>query len=549
MRKLTLTATFILCMVQVALAPAQTVPSEIKTVTLFSNQALIQREAAAAVDKGLNEILLETETFSIDPDSVMAKVFGDGEVFSVQYKETPVKEPPQEKIRRLEEKLRQLRLSKKELLDRNQALKKQEAFLDAFIDFSQTQVPKDIATGLPKPEELGRTLSFLSTNYQKLYEQARNLDSQIEDLERNIQVAEKELEALRGSHRQVTRVIEILFQSAKEQRVRIQAQYLSRNAQWQPLYKVAVPADLSQIDLTLFSRITQKTGEDWNAVDLAVSTVIPLRGIGLPTLYSWLLDMPRPAPVGAARDRAAAYQKAEPAMESAAPPAALDEEGRQPEAGFAQARRRESPLSFEYTLPRPISIASRDKETLLPLFTKKLQGDFYYYCVPKRSAMTFLVARVQSDKELLGGMLNIYFGGQYVGKTLLREKIAGEAFSLNLGADREVVVKRRKTRDSAKETYFGKFERDTVMRELAYKITAENLKDRAVTLKILDHVPVSKTDRIEVKDLQFAPEPAEKDLLDREGVMLWELPLKPGEKKEITIAFAVAYPKEIRPNF
>ena len=547
MRKLTIAAVFTLIMAFSASA-AQTVPSEIKSVTLFSNQALIQREATATVGRGLNEILLATETFSIDPDSVMAKVFGHGEVFSVQYKESPVTEPPQEKIRRLEEKLRQLTLSKRELLDRKQTVQKQEAFLDAFIDFSQAQVPKDIATRLPKPEELGRTLSFLSTNYQQLFEQARNLDTQIETLDREIQVVEKELAALRGSHRQVVKVIEILFQSAKDQKIRIQAQYLSRNAQWEPLYKVSVPTDLSEIDLTMFSKITQKTGEDWNAVGLAVSTVIPLRGAGLPTLYSWLLDLPRPAATGVAGDRTAAYKSA-PAMAPMEEAVALDEEAPQAEAGFAQAQRSQSPLSFEYTLQRPIDIASRDKDTLLPLFSKKLQGDFYHYCVPKRSAMTFLVARVQSDKELLAGMLNLYFGGQYVGKTFVQEKIAGEEFNLNLGADREVVVKRRKIRDTAKETYFGKFERDTVVRELTYKITAENLKDKTVTLKILDHVPVSKTDRIEVKDLQLTPEATEKNILDRQGVLLWEQQLKPEEKKEITIEFVVTYPKEYAPSF
>jgi uncharacterized protein (TIGR02231 family) len=298
----------------------------------------------------------------------------------------------------------------------------------------------------------------------------------------------------------------------------------------------------------MFSKITQKTGEDWNAVRLAVSTVIPLRGAGLPTLYSWLLDLPRPAATGVTGDRTAAYKSA-PAMAPMEEAVALDEEAPQAEAGFVQAQRSQSPLSFEYTLQRPIDIASRDKDTLLPLFNKKLQGDFYHYCVPKRSAMTFLVARVQSDKELLAGMLNLYFGGQYVGKTFVQEKIAGEEFNLNLGADREVVVKRRKIRDTAKETYFGKFERDTVVRELTYKITAENLKDKTVTLKILDHIPVSKTDRIEVKDLQLTPEATEKNILDRQGVLLWEQQLKPKEKKEITIEFVVTYPKEYTPSF
>ena len=58
-----------------------TVPSKIKEVTLFSDQALIKREACLEVKKGLNEILLELEAFSLDKDSVSARVFGAGEVY------------------------------------------------------------------------------------------------------------------------------------------------------------------------------------------------------------------------------------------------------------------------------------------------------------------------------------------------------------------------------------------------------------------------------------------------------------------------------------
>ena len=146
-------------------------------------------------------------------------------------------------------------------------------------------------------------------------------------------------------------------------------------------------------------------------------------------------------------------------------------------------------------------------------------------------------------------MLNVYFEGQYVGKTRLQEKKPGDEFRLNLGADREVAVKREKTGDKADETFLGGFERDTVVRKLTYKITAENRKDRPVRLTVLDRIPVSKTDRIEVKDVRLTPAPDQKNHLDRKGVMRWVLPLKPKEKKEIVLSFTVTYPKEFPPRF
>ena len=112
-----------------SLSFAQTLPSQIKEVTLFSNQALVKREAKVKVHKGLNELALELEAFRVDRDSVSARVFGEGEVFSVQFKEIYLKESPQENIKNLEQKIRELKNSKKILLDEKGILIKKEEFL------------------------------------------------------------------------------------------------------------------------------------------------------------------------------------------------------------------------------------------------------------------------------------------------------------------------------------------------------------------------------------------------------------------------------------
>lgn len=82
-----------------------TVSSRIKRVVLFSDQALVTREAVAELNKGLNDLFLELEAFSVDKDSVSAKVFGEGEIFSVQFKEIYLREPAQENIRALEQRI------------------------------------------------------------------------------------------------------------------------------------------------------------------------------------------------------------------------------------------------------------------------------------------------------------------------------------------------------------------------------------------------------------------------------------------------------------
>jgi uncharacterized protein (TIGR02231 family) len=526
-------------------AARESVSSQVRAITLLSNQALVTREAEVQVHKGFNEILLAVEAFRVDPDSVSARVFGAGEVYSVQLKEIYLEEAPQENIRAVEERLRELKASLQAVEDSKTVLKNKEQFLGSVIDFSKTQVPQDIKTSFPQTEDLEKTLTFLGSSFEKIHHQRRTLNDKAEEFNEQIQAVEKELASLTAGRQREEKAIEVLFNAEQDQPIRIQATYLAYNAFWQPLYKAAVPLDLGAVHLTMFSKVRQKTGEDWRDADLSVSNVVPLRGAGLPELPSWILDMER-------ADKAVYRQKGfgmrpKAAVQTAADEtdtAASEEAEAKEEAPFVDARRKELPLSFEYQMPRKLTIPSKDKETILPLFTKTLKGEFVHYAAPKINPMSFLVCKATADKELLGGPMNVHFGTHFVGKTFLKEKKPGETFDLNLGADREVKIKRETITDKIKETFFGKFERNTVVRRIAFRITAENLKDKPVTVHILDSVPVSRTDKIQVEDLQIEPEPAEKNYQSREGVHRWSLDLQPEEVKQIDVSFVVSYPKE-----
>jgi uncharacterized protein (TIGR02231 family) len=525
---------------------SQLLSSNITDVTLFSNQALISRTCYASVQPGLNELLVEIKAFAVDKDSVSARVFGHGEIVSVQVRDIHLTEFPQDHVRTLEEKLRLLKRLRMSLNDKKAVLAKKEAFLDSLIDFSKIQMPKDIQTHFPDVENLKETIDYLGFASETINQEKQKLNHAIDEKNREIEKLSKELADIRGGRQKAKRAVEVLFKADQTEKIRIEVQYLVKNASWKPFYKVSVPLDLSDIDLTMFSRIFQKSGEDWKKVNLSISNVIPLKGVRLPKLSSWFLDIPRlPKPIALGKSRA---------MKSELGAALEMEEGadysmQQPKiaAETMQAAQKELPLSFEYQIPYPVDIESRSASSLLPILTKKITGNFFHYAIPKRTPLTFLVSETTADRELLSGQLNVYFGGRYIGETYLAEKKAGAPFYLNLGADRAVKVKREKLKDKIKETYFGTIQRDTVVREFEYKITAENMKKQVVRLKIEDSVPVSKTDKIQVKDVKMIPDPDARNYKDKEGVMLWEFKMDPGEKKEIQINYIVTYPTKSPP--
>ncbi len=525
----------------------ETISSKIVEVTLFTDQALVKRKATTKVGKGLKELLLEVEAFNVDSDSVSAKVYGSGEIYSVQLREIYLKEEPQQNIKELRERIKALTNKRNTLQYSIDVLNKKDGFLGSLIDFSKSQIPKELKTSLPDTNKLDKTLLFLDVHLEDINKKRQNTDLKIEEIDKDINLLNNELNSLMNASQSSKMVVEILFNSKKEQDIQIEASYIAYDASWQPFYKVNAPLDLNEIDLIMFSRFIQKTGEDWRDITLSISNVIPMQGAGLPVLDTWSLDIeryePAPEPLGKAAASRAMSKKV-PKVEKEMDEIAEDEEPYVEEAGYVETERKELPLSFEYEMPQKLDVESQDKETILPLFLKKIKGDFSHYVVPRINPLPFLICEATPDSELLSGYLTVYFAGRYIGKTYLEEKKPGEKFNLSLGADREVKVKREKIKDKFKETFLKMVQRRTVVKEMAFKITVENFKPKPVKIQVLDSIPVSRTDKVEIKDIDIKPKPKEENYQSKEGVLLWEFNLKPKEKQVIDIEFTVTYPKD-----
>jgi len=514
------------------------VSSRIDAVTLFADRALVTRTAGVDVTRGINSVSLPLDAFRVDPDSLTATVLGDGEIQSVQLSERHLEDMPQEAIAGRVRERDELKQKRQRLEDDLTVLSHQEKFLLSFVTFADDQLPRDVATRFPETDDLAKTLTFLDAQFTALYRERESLKIRVTDLEKKIDVLDRELAELRGTSRRSRPVIDIVFHAERDQTIIIETQYISGRAAWRPLYTVFVPSLEDDARLMMSSQVYQKTGEDWNDVSLSLSTVPPLSGVRPPGPEPWHVDI-RPTP-RMLMEKAAP----EPQRDMARQSTVGDEKKKV--APFAAAVATELPLSFEYRSPRRLTIPSRDKETVIPLFTKALSGRFFHLAVPRIRPCTFLVCEAKADRELLPGTMNVHFRGRFVGKTVLPEKRAGDDFRLNLGIDRAVAIARETVKDKKKETFFGSVERENIVRELGYSITVENLKDRPVDVHVLDAVPVPRTDRITVKDIRFSPEPSIRDYEGHEGVMLWIVEnMKPKTTQTITIEFVVTYPRDV----
>jgi len=196
---------------------------------------------------------------------------------------------------------------------------------------------------------------------------------------------------------------------------------------------------------------------------------------------------------------------------------------------------KQTTVNFE--IKTPYTIASDNKSYTVDMDAYQLASSYQYYCVPKVERDAFLLAQITDWKKynLLEGEANIFFEDTYIGKTLLDVRYASDTLDISLGRDKQVVVTREKIKNYTTKQFIGNKKEESK----AWKTLIRNTKNQTINMIVLDQVPVSSIEEIEVKI-----EDLSKGLLNTEtGEVNWKFELESSSKKELELRYLVKYPK------
>jgi uncharacterized protein (TIGR02231 family) len=199
----------------------------------------------------------------------------------------------------------------------------------------------------------------------------------------------------------------------------------------------------------------------------------------------------------------------------------------------------ESGAGLTYTVARPLAVPGDGgpHKTLVASFDADAVLD--YLTVPVLAPEAYLRATVTNGTLLLlPGRARIFHGAQFVGETHLDTVAPGEEFEVQLGVDDQIKVERKLRRRAASKALLG----GTRSIDIGYEITVENHRDRAATVSVHDHIPVSTDGDVKVRARESSPPPAETDDL---GELTWNLALAPRESASIRHRFTVEHPAQV----
>ena len=197
----------------------------------------------------------------------------------------------------------------------------------------------------------------------------------------------------------------------------------------------------------------------------------------------------------------------------------------------------ENQTTVDFEIKTPYTIKSDNKNYVVEMEYLNLPAFYQYYCVPKIDKDAFLIAKIVDWEKynLLEGEANLFFEDTYVGKTILDVRYASDTLDISLGRDKQVSVNREKVKDFTSKKFIGSKKEET----RAYKTTVRNNKRQAINMIILDQVPVSTLEEIEVNVSNSSG--AKQNIIT--GEMKWQFTLDPSKSKELELKYSVKYPK------
>jgi uncharacterized protein (TIGR02231 family) len=373
---------------------------------------------------------------------------------------------------------------------------------------------------------------FHRKNLARLSEELQKTEIEKRDLSRRLDALLRQLDELRGQSERAGQEVRIELAALTPGTFRLLLSCVVHGASWYPTYDARADVQKETVEITYLGNVRQSTGEDWKNVEVSLSTARPAIGAKMPEIRPWYL---RP------QEQIYPAYEAEAQMDELMTRARAKRIAAAP-AKMAVAEVVQKGTSVQFKIQRKMDIPSDNAYHRTTILAKELPATLSYASTPRLSPFAYLTAKLTNTTgaHWLPGKVSVFVDGDFIGTSGIEPVAQNEEIELNLGIDEGIKVKREELARKQDETrIFGK------KKERAFKdkITIENHKSKAIELLLIDQIPVSQHDDIEVDDIEFSLKPTEQDA--DKGIVKWKLPLAPSQKQEITIEFTVTHPLDM----
>lgn len=582
------------CLAFPAFADDIKVESEIKSATVYSDRATVTRTATVQIPAGAHNLVFSGLPMKIFTNSLriggtaQASVTFGALSHKTETSEDFVVAGVQALADRKQEIVNTINLYQVE----RSALAEANSFITNWAKQANAKDDGDDATPLDlNPEKWIAASDGLSAKMLANMKAQLALDLKIAEENKKLEKIDADLNQFLSDQKQ-SYTVTVPFESDKPASLNVELSYQIADVGWQPTYDARLDVESKKLELVQYGSVWQQTGEEWNGIELSLSTAQPSRGASLPQLNPiWLslYDRDRILPMASAISAppgtaeaspayvAAVEQKREEELDRAlrtgdstmpvpieAPtdrlqiPGEMDgedplhrwrrmQEQRVRQAGAAPVSVQMNTSGFigEYKVTGPATVKPDGTQAKLQIAQLENDAALFVKILPQVSTDGFMVAKftLKGDAPILPGTLSLFRDGAFIGQDQVPAIIRpGEEGEMSFGVDDAVKVKRDILKDEAAQTGLIAMSK-VIERNFVTEIQSYHKQD--IQIEVMEMVPASKDETILVEILKDKTTSGfETDYKNVKGTTRWTSVIKPQQKAEVNLGWKVSWPKD-----
>ncbi len=517
----------------------QVIPTRLDRVTVYPEQALVERVLEVQFDRagdlsfdvGPLPVLASKASFQLRVESGPAEVQGmETSIRNSTGSESPL-------VVELRERLDGIQSLHREVQTKLAGVEGQQAVLDAMVGSVANRAE-------PLTEvELLPILSLIRSQTETLDQQRAHFQGEDAKLSETIDELNRKIAAAIGQARPF-QTLHVPLRFERPGTAQLRLLYLVSSANWEPSYDVHVSSDLTGVSISQVARVRQNTGEDWNNVEIQLSTSMPSIGLDPPQLPSRFYVLPYPGAPDLNGLAALGYDGGDLAV--------LDASGGAGTLSLSNANYQSMGLAASFQIVGARTVLSGGEPSQFLLTSLPMQVSPERYVVPSVSDQAYLRAEVlySGDKPLVSGSAKVYLGPDFLGETHMPVLHRGDRTTIHLGIDPNLTVKF--------ETLSDKRDDPGILSSTAHRTRVFRADLRLspnsgpVEILVEEVLPLTRDDRIEISPVQMQPAPlrdAQSMKLRENGIYRWRIKLAPGASQRITWGYDAAFDEDLNPVF
>ncbi len=535
---------FLQLLLVLLLVSLNAIESKITSVTVYSDRAQITRSATTYLTKGEHKILFDELPQSIEQNSIQANGKGNAILRDVTFKTEQFAQITDETKKNLNDKLLELQDKKITFNDKkSQAQDEKRVVKDILTKLtSTTEKTENVELD---PEKWIKMVEFYRSKQETLDKEIRDVDKLVRDVNTEIDKTKREIRELGQLTYKYKNMVEVLVDVQKEGNLKLDLSYIVYGPSWKPIYDLRVDSQEKTMHLTYKSNIFQTTGEDWNNVDLKLSTAKPNISAQPPELKPNYISIYAPQPVR--RESKSMQVRSGRSNEMAFTidgMSASDSSGEmyQEDITYSVSTVESGVTSVVFDIDGSNTIKSDNEPHMVTITIQEFAAGFRYSTIPKHSQYAYLKAKVknESDYPFLPGDTNVFLDNNFVANSFLKAVAPTEEFWTFLGVDESIKVEYKFVKKFDKTG--GIFvEKNKKIFEYLIKIT--NNKKTQEEIVVWDQLPISQNEKVKVKLIEPAyKENTEILKINEHKYIEWFFEPKPGEEILIPFKYSVEYP-------